>query len=634
MGAWFQLLSCGGEPTASDPAVAPDEREAYTKADDGRGRPPDLQPPIVERGGATCNALPMPYASCAANVAPQSCAPPLWPNGVIPYRFNLGSVPTYPVQRGRNRVRVDVTADMAMMQAGMRLWESVSRNAIRFEDCSADQCRNRRFLDIRWKLETTACSSSCTMGNIDGATCFLSVCGASVRRNNLPNYTANHELGHAIGFWHVFQRFDRDRFVKLTNANCAGSRAGQVAVKCQAEPVLDDQAPFLGNTFGPYDSSSVMGYGDSEVCSNDGQWPDNEPTQYDGSAVQELYYAQGRRGWSPFVSTGVEPSAIYERRNGELAPGVTIASAPAITSWGRDLTLYVRGSDSVVYTKSVTVGLLLVFQGWGAWTPLPNGWLTSDPAAVTRSLGNTEVVGVGLDGNVWDYRTTSSGQGAWFNLGAPRPGAASAPAIVSTTSGSFDVFVRGGDNKLWHASFSAPDTVTAPTVVTGWTRRGNDWDNIAGRPAAGARGSRIDVVVVAAGWTDGLWTTSRQNGTWSSYTKLDMGGAHLAKDTSPVVAATTSCDKLDLYAFEDNPAQPTAGNRLVHTWHTAAGWGWWQRLGGIATSPSTGGASPGAWMPPAFGDCRVSVAMVGPIVTSSADTDVWWRQWPYNSPLR
>jgi hypothetical protein len=62
-------------------------------------------------------------------------------------------------------------------------------------------------------------------------------------------------------------------------------------------------------------------------------------------------------------------------------------------------------------------------------------------------------------------------------LGAPPPGIAigSAPAVSSWAAGRLDVFVRGADNAIWHASFSgrwsgwqslSPQIVSSPAAVS------------------------------------------------------------------------------------------------------------------------------------------------------------------------
>ncbi len=87
------------------------------------------------------------------------------------------------------------------------------------------------------------------------------------------------------------------------------------------------------------------------------------------------------------------------------------------------------------------------------YTPIrPDGTLASGPAAAAARGGAQRSVAVrGTDGGVWLTESDDPAQpfGPWRPLGAPFAGVTGDPALVSWEPGRLDLFVRGGDNRLW-----------------------------------------------------------------------------------------------------------------------------------------------------------------------------------------
>ena len=134
------------------------------------------------------------------------------------------------------------------------------------------------------------------------------------------------------------------------------------------------------------------------------------------------------------------------------APPVGLVGDPAAVSWadGR-IDVFVRGRDNHLWQLWTGCGGCR----WSAWLkPVGNdGVLASSPTATSWVAGRLDVFVLGVDGSVYQrfFDASASGwNGSWVNLGGPPPGASrDRPAAASWGPGRLDVFVRGGDGRLW-----------------------------------------------------------------------------------------------------------------------------------------------------------------------------------------
>jgi subtilisin family serine protease len=169
--------------------------------------------------------------------------------------------------------------------------------------------------------------------------------------------------------------------------------------------------------------------------------------------------------------------------------------------------------------------------------------------------------------------------------------AMSGETVSSWASGRLDVFTRGADNAIWHASFSG-----------GWS----GWDSLGGvassSPAAVSWGpNRIDLFVMGS---DGnLWHKWWGPG-WSNWvTELFHPPPGIAAGSSPVVSSWAP-GRLDVFVRG-------ADNAI---WHASfsGGWSGWDSLGGVASS------SPAAV---SWGPNRIDLFVMG------SDGNLWHKWW-------
>lgn len=135
--------------------------------------------------------------------------------------------------------------------------------------------------------------------------------------------------------------------------------------------------------------------------------------------------------------------------------GGSITSAPAVTSVGYGtVEVFARGRDNALWHLGYN-------GGWRSWESL-GGVLVSAPCAGSQEQGSFDVFVLGTDGGLWEISGNSDQEGTlwggWQAVGrtAPLPigGITSAPAVVASGTGVYDVFVRGGDDSIWHTQFS------------------------------------------------------------------------------------------------------------------------------------------------------------------------------------
>jgi spore germination protein YaaH len=130
------------------------------------------------------------------------------------------------------------------------------------------------------------------------------------------------------------------------------------------------------------------------------------------------------------------------------ALGGVLTSDPGSVSWsaGR-VDVFVRGTDNQLYHKFWDISI-----GWSNWEAL-GGFLLSGPDATSCTPGHLDVFVVGTDHGLWRKGWNGSAWSAWVPQGGRFTSDPAAVCRVGTTT--IDLFERGVDNAVWHASVPA-----------------------------------------------------------------------------------------------------------------------------------------------------------------------------------
>lgn len=211
------------------------------------------------------------------------------------------------------------------------------------------------------------------------------------------------------------------------------------------------------------------------------------------------------------------------------------AAAPSV---GNSVYFAALGGDKRTYLVETTIeqpGLLvdrLACFGGGA----------VDTPAVAPYAGGKALFVLGPNGAIYESYVPKEGpQTAWTRVpGAPLGG--SAPVVTTSgTGGPIELFVRGRDNRLFHASRAVTDGrgTTAGTVWSPWEKLGGGLTGLAAAGTGTADG-RIAVVVRAPNGT--LYLKTGRTGDWSGWSRI--AGTTSA---SPTMATGFSAGRLDLF---------------------------------------------------------------------------------------
>lgn len=257
----------------------------------------------------------------------------------------------------------------------------------------------------------------------------------------------------------------------------------------------------------------------------------------------------------------------------------SFAGAPAATAWAVNrLDVVGVGVDQQLWHRS--------WDGttWSAWDA-QGGRVTADPGAVSWTAGRLDVFGRGADGALWHKWLDNGTWSAWQSVGGQLIGG---PSAASAASGHLDVFVVGTDRALWHRSWDG----------VSWTA----WDSLGGiltsDPTAASAGSNL-LDVFGRGTDNQVWHRSWNGSVWSAWQPL--GGI---LTSAPVVAAQGP-NRLDLFGRGTD-------NQLWHRAWNGTQWAAWDPLVGTLTS------SPGA---SSWGINRVDVFVRG------TDMQAWHKWW-------
>jgi hypothetical protein len=199
----------------------------------------------------------------------------------------------------------------------------------------------------------------------------------------------------------------------------------------------------------------------------------------------------------------------------------------------------------------------------GASLFVGNGTLASSPATVNMpDIGHVVFV-VGTDGGIW-WTTQFK---PWNGLGSPPVGIIGDPAVVSWGPGRIDLFVQGGDHRLWQRW-----TACSGCSWSGWFKPVGDEGTLASAPAVTSWApGRIDVVVQG---TDGStyqrdWDTDSWSGGWFNLLAPPVPATMGEHGT----ITTWAPGRLDVFVRGNN-------NRLYQNFFTNGFWqGWFQPTG-------------------------------------------------------
>ncbi|MCI0389937.1 MAG: M12 family metallopeptidase [Acidobacteria bacterium] len=171
-------------------------------------------------------------AANSPQIAPIKQPTKFWPNGVVPYEFDDNVF----------------TGNQRAMREAMKEIEAESN--VRFIHCDNNNCSGN-YLHIQFSNK-----NSSAVGMQGGE-----------QKVNIENWGAEftmvHELMHALGFWHTFNRADRDTYIRPI---CENFKDGG----CNSENYRDHfRIESSVKAYGDYDFDSVMHYKQCDFSAND-----------------------------------------------------------------------------------------------------------------------------------------------------------------------------------------------------------------------------------------------------------------------------------------------------------------------------------------------------------------------------
>ena len=221
-----------------------------------------------------------------------------------------------------------------------------------------------------------------------------------------------------------------------------------------------------------------------------------------------------------------------------------LQSAPAAASQAPGaVDIFVLGGDGAIWQRAYSAG------GWGSWKSL-GGTFAQGPAAGSQIPGSLDVFAVDPQGLLWQLSGQQGGWGLWHQAGrtAPPPnGIASAPSVVASGTGIYDVFAMGADTQLWHTRLDGTWAAWDPLGST-----------LASAPSATAAGGQLQVFIL--GSDSAIWSLTAQGGGWGTWQSL----AGFSTQGPGALA-------------DNNVFSAGSGGVLQHKWVDAAsGWIGWE----------------------------------------------------------
>jgi hypothetical protein len=189
----------------------------------------------------------------------------LWPNGVIPFEFEITCATTSTCSGAPPSGCVSAAKQTAMLNA-MAVLERVAN--VDFQQCPNNrctiQCSNNictyNFVHIRDSTNDTNAGMNNVCQNVSSNN---SPVGSPTPFSGIPiinitswgsQFTIVHELLHCLGFFHEQSRLDRNKFMQINCNNVQGGCSG---------PIYNPNFTIEGfaTAYGYYDFDSVMHYG-------------------------------------------------------------------------------------------------------------------------------------------------------------------------------------------------------------------------------------------------------------------------------------------------------------------------------------------------------------------------------------
>ena len=237
----------------------------------------------------------------------------------------------------------------------------------------------------------------------------------------------------------------------------------------------------------------------------------------------------------------------------DLGPG-WITWDPAILSRrpGHLEIFAVNANDRAIYSTWTYDG-----SPWAPWHYM-GGYCESAPTATSIAEGSMHVYVVGMGRNLYErFWTPGGGWSNWWNMGGYCVGD---PGVASMNPGHIEVFAKSSDNQIWHRWW---------TVHAGWS----GWHSLGGNAASGPAAAswsdgRMDVVYV--GWDGAVWHNYFAGGVWHSWSSLG-GSSNYHADI-----CSWGSGRLDVFAR--NPSGRV--QRKVFDNHR---WGAWEPVHGTAS---------------------------------------------------
>jgi hypothetical protein len=477
----------------------------------------------------------------------------LWPNGIIPVRFDPSI---------DDAMKQTIAAAMVdwMTKTGLTLFVDTASSAKDY---------------VLFQAGTGGCNSG--FGYYPG----VNIVNLSVGCNRLD--TAVHEIGHRIGLYHEHTRPDRDQYLRVVDANISGHQ-DQFTPRAWGDGAMPTA----------FDFDSVMLY-NSFTTDTSFAKDTSKPvmTKLDGTST---WVSQDGSGLSAGDVAGV--AALYGASH---AQPYRITSA---NSWnaGSGMAAVARDAGSMdTFVIGKNGGLF--DAGW--WSAATNHWNTPYPigsanvwvagggvAAVSRTPGSIDTFVIGKDGALWNAAWSSGPGAAWnggYAISAPRTFDAGAGiAAVCRDASSTDTFVIGSDGALWNAGWwsAATGQWHAPYRITA----GSLWSRAGGVAAVARTHSTLDVLTIGmdgALWNAGWWDAATNR--WNAPYKIT--NINRFKPGAALTAIARSASSVEVFAVDYSGSLVEAARwSPSNGWQTglvATGAGAFQSGAGIAAASRT-----------------------------------------------
>lgn len=281
-------------------------------------------------------------------------------------------------------------------------------------------------------------------------------------------------------------------------------------------------------------------------------------------------YNQTRNNTDPFGSP--QSCLCWDPMNGTAISGPEVSSSSP-----NSFDVFQYGWDGILYAvpwREASSSSILTRGNWswlGQYDGLTHDWFNFTPSVISPDVGRYDFFGVRSSDHALYHRAFNEGAGWGVDFEKLGGYCTSRPVAVSVSSSRLDVFVRGGDARVWHTSYDAGST-------KGWSQfepLGNI--TILGEPhAIRYLGNGISVFVCSQ--TDNaVWYAVYDGKSWTEW--VSLGGDFAA----PPKAISKGPGQLDIFAIG------RTGELMWRNWNNDRGtWqppGQWANLG---TAPYPG----------------------------------------------